>query len=314
MAKPILIDTDPGVDDALALLLALASPELSIQAITIVGGNVGLEPCVRNALLTLEISGVPSPPPVAVGAAKPLVRDAVRADGVHGSDGLGGASKLYPKPTLAVECADAVKTITKTAERWPGELTLVALGPLTNVAAALAAAPETMKHVREIIAMGGSMSAGGNATPAAEFNFWADPHAAAAVVGSGLPVTLVGLDVTHQVFLTQRELERRVAESTRPAAHFALEAARYYMAHAERYRDQPGCYLHDPLAVGVALDPTLVETETFPVAVETDGSLTAGAVVADRRPWVEADGPVRIARRVDVDRFRSLFLDRLCAL
>lgn len=315
MPTPLIIDTDPGIDDALALLLALSSPEVRVEAVTIVGGNVGLERCVRNALLTIEASGAREPPPVAAGAAGPLVGQAVDAAHVHGDDGLGGASDRWPAPKLEPTSVPAVELMLETIKRRPGRVTLVALGPLTNLAIAFRFAPEVFSRVGRIVVMGGSLAYGGNTTPAAEYNFYADPEAARVVVRSGLPVTLVGLDATSEVLLEREPFERRAAASSRTAAQFARDILGTYFDIAESGRGKGGCYLHDPLAVGAAIDPSLVKTEAFHADVETAGELTRGALVADRRLTTRRRSPggsVEIAVEADAARFVELFVSRIC--
>ena len=315
MPKGLIIDTDPGIDDALALLLALSSPEVKVEAVTVVGGNVGLESCVRNALLAVEASGAPAPPPVAAGAAGPLAGRPIDAAHVHGDDGLGGVAARRLPPRLERTPVPALELTLDTIERIAREVTIVALGPLTNLAVAYRASPKTFARVSRIVVMGGSLAFGGNATAAAEYNFHADPEAARVIVRSGLPVVLVGLDVTSQVLLDRELFERRAAASTRPAAAFAREILGTYFDVAESGRGAGGCYLHDPLAVGVALDPTLVRVERFHADIETAGELTRGALVADRRLTMRRRNPggnVEIAVEADAERFVELFLDRIC--
>ncbi|MCB1019488.1 MAG: nucleoside hydrolase, partial [Acidobacteria bacterium] len=226
--RRILIDTDPGVDDALALLLAFASPELQVEAITTVAGNVGLELATRNALLTLDVARLKNPPPVVRGAGKPLEREAVDAAHVHGEDGLGGMASSYGAPSRPACQGAAVDCILETVARHPGEVTIVALGPLTNVAQALLADPKTMALAERIVVMGGALDVPGNAGPHAEFNFFVDPEAAQIVLRSRLPVTLVGLDVTRQAVVSQQELVERARMSSNPGATFAERITRKY--------------------------------------------------------------------------------------
>ncbi|MBN2875631.1 MAG: nucleoside hydrolase, partial [Spirochaetales bacterium] len=197
MKRPIIIDCDPGIDDAVAILMALASPELDVVGITSVGGNVGIEATTRNALALAALAG--RRVPVARGADTPLVATAKRAASVHGADGLGGV--LLPQADWDVEPLAAWDFIRDAADRLGGELEIVAIGPLTNVALALAAYPRLTRAIRAVHVMGGSIGFG-NATPAAEFNVYADPHAAAAVFRSGIPVDAYGLDVTNRATLT----------------------------------------------------------------------------------------------------------------
>ncbi len=309
----VIVDTDPGIDDALALLLASASPEIRIEAVTVVAGNVGLDPAARNALLTLETAGLAPLPTVARGAAGPLERGAVDASHVHGDDGLGGAAEEYGPPA-GVAASGAVELMLQTISRDPGEITVVALGPLTNLARAFLADAGTMAVVRNLVIMGGALRAPGNVTPTAEFNFYADPDAARIVLGAGVPTTVVALDATTKATVSRDELVRRASASAAPGAKFAERVTRGYFEFREARTGRAECLLHDPLAVAVAFDPSLVSTERHVLDVETDGRLTTGMLVADLRETAEppgADRAVEVAVDVDSDRFRGLFLDRL---
>ena len=320
--RRVIIDTDPGIDDTLALALALRSPELQVEAITTVSGNVQVELCTRNALLVLEALRLDNPPPVAQGADRPLRRAPVDASHVHGDDGLGGITAIvepggkprYGPPRAAAHSEHAVDLILEIVRKNPGEITLIAVGPLTNVALALERDGATMSRLAELIVMGGSLSGIGNVTPTAEFNFYADPHAARQVLRAGLKTTLVGLDVTHQTLLQKADLQARLSGSGSPAGTLAADVSGHYFAIAEARTGKAACPLHDPLAVGVAIDPGFVRTEAFEADVETDGELTSGMLVADRR---KTDAPSGLRGRiqacveVDADRFVSFFLDRL---
>jgi len=199
----IILDTDPGVDDAMAIFLALRSPELKVEAITAVSGNVPLSFTLPNALRLVEIAGRPDVP-VAGGAATPLVRRLVTAHYVHGNNGLGGVE--FPEPKLKAVAEPAAELIHRVVHENPGEITIVAVGPLTNVATALKSDPGLAAKIKGIVVMGGSLS-GGNITPAAEFNFYVDPEAARMVFDAGVPLVMVGLDVTHKVLLGEEQLK-----------------------------------------------------------------------------------------------------------
>jgi inosine-uridine nucleoside N-ribohydrolase len=321
----VIFDTDPGIDDALALALALRSPELRIEAITTVSGNVNVDLCTRNALLVLEALAVESPPPVARGADRPLGRPPVDAVHVHGEDGLGGISTIvesggsprYRPPRTAANSRHAVDLILDIVKDNPDEITLIAVGPLTNVALALQRDPAVMARLAELIIMGGSLSAIGNVTPAAEFNFYADPSAASQVLCAGLKTTLVGLDVTQKTLLWKGDLEARLVKSKSPPARLVADISKQYFAAAETHKGIAAYPLHDPLAVGVAIDPGFVRTEPFQADVETGGALTSGMLVADRRRSNASSGlQGRIEACVDVDaeRFVEFFLDRVLPL
>src|SRR5271165_6432610 len=223
-AQRIIIDTDPGVDDALAILLALRSPEFKVEAITPVAGNVPLEFTLANALRLVEIAGR-TDVPVAAGASHPLVRRLITADYVHGNNGLGGVE--FPLPRIKPVSETAAEIIRRIVRSSPGEISIVAVGPLTNVATALRADPDLAPMIRSIVLMGGSLS-GGNITPAAEFNFYVDPEAARIVFDAGVPLTMVGLDVTRQVLLTDEHINA-LAAGKNPASQAAARIMRATM-------------------------------------------------------------------------------------
>ena len=320
MTSPVLIDTDPGIDDALAILLALGSPEVSVEAITTVAGNVEVDLATRNVFRILDAVRPARRPLVARGAAAPLAGPLITAAHVHGGDGLGNLGAFrhpdgrprYPEPSHTVEMLDGADMILETADRFAGRLVLVALGPLTNVALALQRDHRRLARAARIVVMGGAVAVAGNVSPAAEFNIHVDPEAAAEVFASGLPIELVPLDVTRRVVLTQGGLRAALASHGGRTARFIED----FTAHGfdfEAERGDGGMALHDPLAVGVAVDPTLVSFEALHVAVECEGRLTRGMTVADRRPHRARPAPTcRAALDVDAPRFLRLFLQRLC--
>ena len=242
--RRVIIDTDPGVDDAFALLLALRSPELKIEGITPVAGNVPLDFTLPNALRMLEIAGR-SDIPVAVGAKAPLMRRLVTATYAHGENGLGGA--VFPEPKLKPIADPAPVLIRQIVRKYPGEVTLVTLGPLTNVATALNEDKDLAPMIKGITMMGGSLS-GGNVTPAAEFNVYVDPEAARIVFQSGIPVHMVGLDVTRRTELTEAHVQRLEAAGT-SVSRAAATIARNIIAQEKRQGSTRGPNMHDPLAM-----------------------------------------------------------------
>jgi len=309
--RHVIIDTDPGVDDALALMLAFSSPELRVEAVTTVVGNVSHEKAHRNALKMLEFLGV-TDVPVARGAAKPLLRPPLDAEEVHGKTGLGDA--VLPEPKLRSDERTAVGLILEKAEELKGRLTLVAIGPLTNIAAAVLAEPRLPDQVAGLVIMGGAFNVTpyghGNVTPVAEFNIWHDPEAAKIVFDSGMQVTAVGLDVTTHP--DSRLSPSRFKEIEGMGTRRSRLVADLCRSLVQRFG---GFSLHDPLAVAAAADPSLVETRRFVVDVETTGELTRGQTIADRR----RPGHIRRRREpnvdvcvsVDGDRFLELFMDRV---
>ena len=322
MTTPILIDTDPGIDDALAMLLALSSPEISVEAITTVAGNVTVELGTANVFRILDIVRPARRPRVAQGAVAPLKRPLVTAAHVHGEDGLGNLHRLlepdgrprYPGPTVGLEMLGAADLILETAERYPGRLVIVALGPLTNLALALERDAARLRLAERIVVMGGAVAVPGNVTPAAEFNLYVDPEAAAAVFNAGLPIELIPLDVTRQVLLTRAALGEALGRAPGRRARFVEDFSLFGFDFADAH-GEGGIVLHDPLAMAVAVEPGLVELEPFHVDVECEGALTRGMTVADRRdiPAYRRKAPnCRAALRVDVERSLQFFLERVC--
>jgi len=267
----VIIDTDPGVDDAFALLLAMRSPELKIEGITPVAGNVPLDFTLPNALRMVEIAGR-TDIPVAAGAKNPLTRRLVTAAYVHGENGLGGAE--FPEPKTKPVSEPAPEFIRATVRKHPGEITLITIGPLTNVAMALDTDPDLHEMIPRIVMMGGSLS-GGNVTPAAEFNIYVDPEAARIVFQSGIPITMVGLDVTRKTGLTDAHV-RRLEAAQNPVSQAAAKIARHAIQHYREAGFLVDPNMHDSLAVAAFLNPSLLKWKEYYVDVETEGELTAG--------------------------------------
>lgn len=320
---PLILDVDTGVDDALALLYAVASPEVDLIGATTVMGNVTIDHTTENTLAVLEVAGRDDIE-VARGAAKPLVSDHEPFPVVHGARGLGRAE--LPPPRRQESERSAAELIVATARERPGEVLLVATGPLTNIATALVAEPALPTLLRGFALMGGAYARGGNTTPAAEANAWIDPHAAQAVFrafSGGPEATLpicVGLDVTEDVKLSREALAEicAVAPDT-PVARFLAEAVPFYIEFYERTRSYGGASMHDPLALGAAIDASLVTLVTTRVEVETDGEWTRGQTVTDlggirHSPWAVGWPPeenARVALGVDADAFLERFTGRL---
>jgi inosine-uridine nucleoside N-ribohydrolase len=267
----VIIDTDPGVDDALALLLAMRSPELKIEGLTPVAGNVPLDLTLPNALRMVEIAGR-TDIPVAAGAKVPMVRRLVTAQYAHGENGLGGA--VFPEPKTKPIALPAAEFIRQTVYKYPREVTLITIGPLTNIATALNSDPELAGMVKSLVMMGGSLS-GGNITPAAEFNIYVDPEAARIVFQSGIPITMVGLDVTRKTSLTDEHV-RTLEAAQNPISQAAGKIARNAINHNREQGFLVGPNMHDSLAVAAFLDPSLLTWKDYYVDVETTGELTAG--------------------------------------
>src|SRR5215469_4319759 len=311
----IILDTDPGIDDALALFLARASPEVQLEAITTVSGNVHVDLTTRNALALLELAGSPGIP-VARGCDRPLVRQSVTADYVHGRNGLGGIE--LPEPKLQPSSQHAVDLIIEKILAAPGEITLVPIGPLTNIALALRKEPHIAQQVREVVIMGGALLVPGNVTAAAEFNIYADPHAAHMVLHAGWPIRLVSLDVTTKALL-QRKQVQQLASIGSPVTRFIQQVVDSYLETFGRSRGLTAFQMHDPLCLAAAFQPDLITWEPAYVDVELAGTLTSGETVAyferpaDIDPSLEKRHSANVLASVGVDaeRFIAFYTDRI---
>lgn len=308
MPTPVVIDCDPGHDDAIALLLALASPELELLGVTAVAGNQLLEKTTANAIRVLELVGR-GEVPVAAGAPRPLVRELVVADWVHGESGLDGPALGAPGATpLDIH---AVDFLARTVDASPDPVTLIATGPLTNVALFLARFPAHAARLERIVAMGGAI-AEGNVTPAAEFNVWADPEAAARVFASGLDVTMIGLDVTHRALMLPAHAEH--LRGVAGPGVFVAELFDFFHRFHEATYGFPGSPIHDAVAVAQVVDPGLVTVVDRHVAVECASELCRGRTVVDL--WRRTGNPPNAHVGVDIDagRFLSVLVDRIGSL
>ena len=308
--QPTILDTDPGVDDALAIMLALGSPELDVIGICTVSGNVPLNTGTRNAQGLLQLLDR-TEIPVYEGADQPLKRDPVFATEVHGESGMGQA--VLPEPSQKIK-GDAVDFLVQTLSEQPGEITIIAVGPLTNLALAEQRQPGTLQKAKQVIVMGGVIAETGNSTPVAEFNFYADPHAAQIVVHSNAALLIVPLDATRQVVLSETDIENQIAPLKTVASQFVVDAVQNVFALYRQLGREPIVYLHDPLAVGAAIAPELLRSETLYIDIETSGDLTMGQVVTDRRglpsPYRLGE-PVNCAMHVNAEAFLSLFMKRV---
>jgi inosine-uridine nucleoside N-ribohydrolase len=322
MPNRVIIDTDPGIDDAMAMLLALQSPELGLAAITTVSGNVPVEIATRNVFTVLSLLRGIQAPLVAKGRSRPLRKQPCYATFLHGDDGLGDLCRLrddtadlrYPPPAPVLSEHRAVDEILYQIDAMPNAVTLIALGPLTNIADAIITDKRTMAKVKRIVLMGGAISVSGNVTPVAEFNMFVDPHAARIVFDAGLPLTVVPLDVTRQVKLTQRRLSEAVALHPSPIGQFLLDCTQQAFSVSAQRTEDGAIYLHDPLAVGAVIDESFVATEHLHVEIETGGDIAEGMTVADRRPMkpsLKSPPNAAVCLQVDAPRFLSFFLDRV---
>lgn len=311
--RAVIIDCDPGQDDAIAILFALGSPEqIDLKALTVVGGNVPLNLTERNARIVRDWAGKTTSLPVYAGCPKPLMRDLVTAANVMGRSGLDGVALHEPRGGL--ERAHAVTYLIDTLRAAPpGSVTLVGIGPLTNLATALTAAPEGAKAIREIVLMGGAWFERGNYTPAAEFNIFVDPEAASIVLGAGVPVTVVPRDVSLKALITPARIEpfRALKNRCGPIVADILAAG---VAYQKRRRGVEEAPMYDPCTIGYLLDPTMYGGRRVNVAVETTGQLTLGETVVDWNGRTKRAPNATWLTDIDAGRFYDLLLERIARL
>lgn len=306
--KRIIIDTDPGVDDALTFLLALASPEIKLEALTTVHGNTNVDNTTRNALAVLELLNAANIP-VAKGCSLPLLVPLHKSgDAVHGASGIGNSN--LPEPRAKPVDLHAVDYLIERVLAEPNEIGIFPIGPLTNIALAIRKEPRFAKAVKELVIMGGSLRAGGNITPAAEFNIHADPHAAHIVFHAGIPITLIPLDVTYQCLLTSVDVER-LNKIDSPIARFVRDATAVYMEFYKKYEGFNGCALHDPLTLATIIAPKLLTFEEHYVDVDISGGISMGGTLADFMKVAKKPANVKVALGVRGREFVELFIERM---
>lgn len=305
--KKIILDCDPGHDDAIALLLAHGNPDVELVAVTTVAGNQTLEKVTRNALGVAAVAGITGVP-FAAGAARPLVRAIEVAPSIHGESGLDGVD--LPEPTLSLDPRHAVDLIIDTImAHGPGEITLIPTGGLTNIAMAVRKEPRIVERVREVVLMGGGYHTG-NWSAVAEFNIKIDPEAAHIVFNEEWPLTMVGLDLTHQALATPEVVARIAAVGTGPA-RFVVELLEFF---GGAYKEQQGFGsppVHDPCAVARVIDPSVMTVQRVPLDVELTGTLTLGMTVADFRAPAPDDCRTQVAVKLDRQKFWDLIVDAL---
>lgn len=309
--RKIIIDTDPGQDDAVAILLALASPEIDLLGITAVAGNVPLPLTEKNARIVCELAGRPDVR-VFAGCDAPLARPLVTAEHVHGKTGLDGPQMA--DPTMPLQDQHAVDFIIQTLREEPsGTVTLVPVGPLTNIATAFQRAPDIIARVREIVLMGGAYFAVGNITPAAEFNIYVDPEAAKIVFAAGVPLVVMPLDVTHKALTTRARIDAFRAMDTRVGDMVAAWTDFFERFDMAKYGSE-GAPLHDPCTIAYLIDPSLFSGRLINVEIETGSALTLGMTVADW--WGVTDRPKNalFIGDIDAEGFYALLAERLARL
>lgn len=309
--KRILVDTDPGIDDSLAILLALASPELSLEGLSVVHGNCSLEQATVNALSVLELANAVHIP-VAKGCELPLVQPSLLAAETHGHTGLGYAK--LPEPRAQPILQHGSDFLIEKVLSAPGEITLVAIGPLTNVALAIRKEPRFAKSLKEVIIMGGAIRHEGNQTALAEFNTFVDPHAAHIVYHAGIPATLVPLDVTYQCILTAQDVERLLTINS-PIPKFVKAATDFYMEYHDAYQGIQGCIINDPLALALTFAPDLCDYQELHVDVDISGGVSMGKTFAEFYDYGNnRPANMRVALGVRARDFIELFLERMKGL
>jgi purine nucleosidase len=305
--KRIIIDTDPGVDDALTFLLALTSSEIQLEALTTTQGNVTVDKATRNALSVLELAGADNIP-VAQGCSLPLVGP-LRASGlVHGKGGLGNAK--LPEPKSKPVPQHAIDYLIERFLTKPGELSLFAIGPLTNVALAIRKEPRFAEAVKKMVIMGGAIREGGNITPQAEFNVYCDPHAAHVVFHSGIPITLIPLDVTHKCMLYTEQI-KQLNQRENPIARFVAEATATYINFTKTKTGVDGCALHDPLTLATVIAPEVLTFEEHYVDVDISSGPSLGGTFADFYHTTGNPPNMKVALDVRGKEFVDLFLQRM---
>ncbi|MDK8364952.1 nucleoside hydrolase [Corynebacterium sp. UMB10119B.1] len=312
MTTKIILDCDPGHDDAVAILLAAGNPNIELLGVTTVGGNHTLEKVTRNAAQVLTVAKL-TDVPLYAGATRPILREVETAEGIHGDTGMEIHGFELPESALSVQETHGVQFIIDTIMSEPaGTVTLVPTGPLTNIALAARLEPRIVERVKEVVLMGGAYGTG-NWTPSAEFNIIVDPEAAHIVFNEKWPVVMVGLDLTHQALAT-KEVEEQFAALGTNVGDFVVGlfgAFRKNYQDAQGFDDPP---VHDPCCVAYLIDPTVVETVKVPVDVETQGLLTTGRTVADFRSPAPADCHTSVATKLDAERFWAMVLDAVKAL
>lgn len=308
--NPILLDVDTGIDDALAIAYAVRSPELDVIGITTCFGNVSVDHATRNTLHVLQQLGATGIP-VAMGEAAPLFHPSMKTypTQFHGENGLGNLT--FPDPAGKPVSTRAAAFMVDQIRRYPKQVTVICVGPLTNLAAAILQAPEIVSLVRQIIVMGGAVGVAGNRRMHAEANIYSDPEAAQLVFQSGAPITMVGLDVTLQTKLRLEDIQRW-RELDTDLTRFLADMTSYYMeGYRQAYRDRASCALHDPLAVAVAIDSSLVKVQPMVLQVDLEGIHSYGRTIADLRPRCTDQPNVNVCIGVDAKRFEEHFMQTL---
>ena len=305
--KHIIIDTDPGIDDALAFLLAVASPELVLDGITTIHGNASTKQTTRNALAVLELAKA-SHVPVYKGCDVPLVKESLLSPETHGNQGLGYAQ--LPEPAAQAQSQHASDFLIEHIMSHPGEITLVAIGPLTNVALAIRKEPRIVQNVKEVFIMGGAVFHPGNTTAQTEYNVYVDPHAAHIVFHSGMPMILTPLDVTYQCIFTPDDL-KRLQKIDSPVTKFIADSTRFYMEFHDEYQSIEGCVINDPMTLALTYMPEICDYQNLVMDVDISTGVGLGNTFADVYNYEKKKPNMKVAMGVRPRMFMELFLERM---
>jgi len=305
--KRIILDTDPGIDDSLAILLALASPEITLEGLSVVHGNSSTAQGTINALSVLELANA-SQIPVYKGCDLPLVQPSLLAPETHGEQGIGYAK--LPEPQIKPQVQKGSDFLIDSIMSKPGEITLVCIGPLTNIALAIRQEPRIVENVKEVFVMGGAIRHEGNTTPLAEFNTFVDPHAAHVVFHSGMPITLTPLDVTYQCIFLKDDLNRLLKINS-PITKFIADATRFYMEFHDEYQKIDGCVINDPMTLALTFMPEICDYQDLYADVDLSGGVSMGNTFADFYRMTKKPANVKVALGVRPRVFMELFLERM---
>lgn len=306
----VILDTDPGIDDALAFILLKAMPEVELMGITVTHGNTTVEKCAVNALALVELLGLQSVP-VAIGAGHPLVKELSVAEETHGDTGLGYA--VLPLPTVTPIPKSAANLIIDLVNAFPNQITLLCIGPVTNVALALLKEPGIRSKIKRVVSMAGTFYHPGNATPSAEYNVFCDPHAYDILLHSGIDLTIVPLDVTYKCLFTKDHLAR-LSTAKEDIYNFIDRSTAFYMEFHSEYQGIEGCAINDPLAAAILVKPELVKFSDYYVDVELRAEKTTAKLSADHFDALKLAPNAKVAMEVDAEGFMDFFIERVLAL
>jgi purine nucleosidase len=306
----VILDTDPGIDDALAFILLKAMPEISLQAITVTHGNTSVEKCTTNALKLVELLGMQDVP-VAMGATEPLVRALSIAEETHGDTGLGHA--ILPEPKTQVIQENAANLIIDIVNANPGEITILCIGPVTNLALALLKEPTLRKKIKNVVSMAGTIHYPGNATPSSEYNVFCDPESFDILLRSGIDLTIIPLDVTYQCLFTKAHVAR-LDSAREDIRTFIDRSTAFYMEFHAEYQGIQGCAINDPLAAAILVKPDLVTFRNYYVDIELHGEFTTAKISADHFNATGKAPNAKVAMEVDVDAFMDFFIERVSTI